>query len=224
MFPLRDSTPRHSFPLINYILIIANVVVFIYQLMLTNTDAFVYQYAFIPSEFNPFNIFSYYYVFTSIFLHGGFLHLISNVWFLHVFGDNVEDVMGHFHYLIFYLLAGVAATLLQYYFTINSDIPMIGASGAISGVAGAYFVLFRKSKVLTLVTYFFWIWDIVELPVWFFLGYWFVIQFFQGIGSIVSIDVQHGGVAYLAHVGGFIFGYIYSQRVKHQVSPASIPS
>jgi membrane associated rhomboid family serine protease len=217
MFPLRDSTPRNSFPIINYTLIFINILVFFYQLVQPSLDGFVYKYAFIPAEFHPANIASYYYIFTSLFLHGGFLHLISNVWFLHIFGDNVEDVLGHFQYLIFYLLAGVAATLLQYYFTSGSDIPMIGASGAISGVAGAYFVLFRKSKVLTLVTYFFWIWDIVELPVWFFLGYWFVIQFFQGVGSIVSIDVQHGGVAYLAHIGGFIFGYLYAQKNKQQV-------
>lgn len=207
MFPLRDSTPRTTFPYINYLIIALNVAVFVYQLFLPNMDKFIYQYAFIPKEFNAADLKSYFYIFTSMFIHGGIFHLVSNVWFLHIFGDNVEDEIGHIRYLIFYLLAGVAATLLQYAFIQHSEIPMIGASGAISGVAGAYFFLFRKSKVIALVTYFFWIWDIVELPVWFFLGYWFIIQLFASIGSIVAFQLNSGGVAYLAHLGGFVFGY-----------------
>lgn len=208
MFPLRDSTPRSTFPYINYLIILLNIGVFIYQLLLPNPDKFIYQYAFIPREFIFVDLKSYIYIFTSMFMHGGIFHLVSNVWFLHIFGDNVEDEIGHIRYLIFYLCAGVAATLLQYAFITQSEIPMIGASGAISGVAGAYFFLFRKSKVIALVTYFFWIWDIVELPVWFFLGYWFIIQLFASIGSIVAFQLNSGGVAYLAHLGGFLFGYI----------------
>lgn len=217
MFPLKDSTPRRTFPYINYLIIILNVVVFIYQLTQSDSDAFVSQYAFVPAQFHYLDLTSYIPIFTSLFLHGGFLHIISNMWFLHIFGDNIEDAMGHIPYLFFYFLAGFVATMLQYIFIPGSDIPMIGASGAISGVAGAYFVLFRRSKVLTLVTYFFWIWDIIELPVWLFLGYWFILQLFYGLGSVVSFDVNQGGVAWFAHVGGFIFGYLIAKRIKNSI-------
>lgn len=214
MFPLRDSTPRKSFPFINYLIILINIVIFIMQLAAPDPESFVLDYAFIPVQFHFTDIYSYTYIITAMFLHGGFLHLISNMWFLHIFGDNVEDVLGHFRYLLFYLASGVAATLLQYYFMQDAAIPLIGASGAISGIAGAYFVLFRHSKVVTLVTYFFWIWDIIELPVWFFLGYWFIIQLFNGIGSVVALDYNGGGVAWFAHVGGFLFGYLLVKSIS----------
>lgn len=217
MFPLKDSTPRRTFPFINYCIIVLNVIIFFYQLTLPNSDAFVSHYAFIPAQFNYLIPTTYIAIFTSLYLHGGFLHIVSNMWFLHIFGDNIEDVMGHIPYLFFYLLAGFVATMLQYVFIPGSTIPMIGASGAISGIAGAYFVLFRRSKVLTLVTYFFWIWDIIELPVWLFLGYWFILQLFYGLGSVVSFDVNQGGVAWFAHVGGFIFGYLMARRLKNSI-------
>jgi membrane associated rhomboid family serine protease len=208
MFPLYDSTPRNTFPFINYLLIALNIFAFYLELTAPNFDQFVYTYSFIPASFHLAQPVAYLSIITSIFLHGGFLHIISNMWFLHIFGDNVEDVMGHFPYLIFYLLSGVFATLSQYFLAPDSTVPMIGASGAISAVAGAYFVWFKGSTVKTLIPLFI-IWDIIDLPVWFFLGYWFVTQVFSGFGSIVSFDVQ-GGVAWFAHIGGFLFGYLFA--------------
>ena len=210
MFPLRDSTPRHSFPFVNYVLIAVNAFVFLAQLSSPDPDAFVLNYAFIPSQFNLLDPQSYVPIFTSIFVHGGFFHIISNMWFLHIFGDNVEDTLGHIPYFVFYLLGGLVATLAQYFLYAGSNIPMIGASGAVSAIAGAYFVYFRRSSIKALVTYVF-VWQVVELPVWFFLGYWFIIQVFSGVGSLVTLDVQTGGIAWFAHVGGFVFGYLISK-------------
>jgi len=212
MFPIKDSTPRRSFPFINYFIIAANILVFLIQISAPDFEAFINSYAFIPKQFNFFVLQTYTPIFTSLFLHGGLFHLLSNMWFLRIFGDNVEDRMGHIPYFVFYLIGGAAATLTQYLFSINSSIPQIGASGAISAVAGAYFVLFRQSRVLTLIPIFF-VW-LVEIPVGLFLGYWFFVQLFSGIGSIVSYDVNQGGVAFFAHVGGFVFGYLLAKRLK----------
>lgn len=210
MFPISDTSERDTFPIINYIIIIITVLVFLLQLSVPDFDNFVLLYGFVPSRFNILNLDSYKYILFSIFLHGGFLHIISNLWFLHIFGDNVEDRMGHLRYLLFYLAGGFAAVMMQYVFTMQSNLPMIGASGAISAVAGAYFVLLRNSKVKTLITYFF-IWNIVEIPAWLFLGYWFFIQIFSSVGSLVSYDINQGGVAYFAHIGGFVFGYLIAK-------------
>ncbi len=221
MFPIRDSTPRRSFPFVNYFIIFVTVIVFLVQITAPDFDhikggfeAFVFQYGFVPSRFNFFNPFSYRFILYSIFLHGGWFHLISNLWFLHIFGDNVEDELGHLKYLRFYIMAGFAAAFGQLAFNLGSSLPMIGASGAISGVAGAYFVLFKRSKIETLVPTFFGFLNIVELPAWFFLGYWFFIQVFSGLGSLVTFDIQQGGVAWFAHVGGFVFGYVVSKRIS----------
>lgn len=213
MFPLRDSAPRDKFPFINYILIIANVYIFFLQLASPNFERFVYQFGFIPAEFNLFDLESYKYIFTSIFLHGGFLHVLSNMWFLHIFGDNLEDRLGHFKYLAFYFLGGLIASLAQYVVSPESTIPMIGASGAVSAIAGAYFVFFKGHTIDALVTYFLF-WDVIELPATFFLGYWFVIQVFSGVGSLAS--VAHGGVAWFAHIGGFIFGYFVARSMRQR--------
>ena len=144
------------------------------------------------------------------------MHILSNMWFLHIFGDNVEDAIGHIPYLIFYIIGGIVSMLCQYAIAPNADVPMIGASGAISAVAGMYFVLYRRSSVKTLVILFFGLIDIVNIPVWLFLGYWFILQLFSGIGSLSSIDPHAGGVAYMAHVGGFVFGYFFAQFVKQE--------
>jgi|SRR3989344_4809025 len=210
MFPIRDLTPRRSFPIVNYLLIAITVYVFFLQISAPNFEEFIFQYGFIPSQFSFFDIDSYKYVLYSIFLHGGFFHIASNLWFLHIFGDNVEDIFGHFWYLIFYLLAGTIAVFVQLFFSLGSAIPMIGASGAISGVSGAYFVLFRHSKIQSLVPTF-GFYHLVDLPAWFFLGYWFVIQIFSGVGSLVAYDINHGGVAFFAHIGGFVFGYVWAK-------------
>lgn len=212
MFPIRDSTPRRRFPFINYLIIITTIFVFLIQLSAPDFEEFIFQYGFIPARFNLFDFNSYRYILYSIFLHGGWFHLLSNLWFLHIFGDNVEDRFGHLNYLIFYLLAGVAAIFSQLIFNLGSEIPMIGASGAISGVAGAYFALFKNSKIEALVPGFFGFLHLIELPAWFFLGYWFFIQVFSGLGSLVSYDLNQGGVAWFAHIGGFVFGWWITQK------------
>lgn len=185
-----------------------NVIVFLIQLSATNVDVFTVQYSFIPKYFNLFDLNTYFFIFSAMFMHGGFLHIISNMWFLHIFGDNVEDQFGHFKYLLFYLAAGVAATLGQYFLDPASSIPVIGASGAISGVAGAYFVMFRRSTIKTLIPIFI-LPAIIDISAPFFLGYWFFIQIFSGIGALATY--QSGGVAWFAHVSGFIFGYLIAR-------------
>lgn len=213
MFPLRDSTPRKTFPFFNYLIILINIIVFLIQLSAPDFEKFVFTYGFIPARFHLLEPNSYPPLLYSIWLHGGFFHIISNLWFLHIFGDNVEDRLGHLRYLLFYLLAGIFASLTQYFLTINSNIPLIGASGAISGVAGAYFVFFRRSTVETLVPGFFGFFHIIELPVWFFLGYWFFIQVFSGVGSLVTFNISHGGIAWFAHIGGFVYGYYVAKMI-----------
>ncbi len=212
MFPLYDSSNgRKTFPFVNIALIILNVYAFYLQLSAPDFDRFIYQYAFIPADFSILNPFSYFYIFTSIFMHGGFMHIISNMWFLHIFGDNVEDHMGHFKYLLFYLAAGVAASLGQYIISSESLIPMVGASGAISGVAGAYFILFGKSKIRTLMTLGFYI-STIDLPAWVFLGLWFAIQLFSGFSTFDP--GAEGGVAWFAHIAGFLFGWIVGPFIR----------
>ena len=149
------------------------------------------------------------------------MHILSNMWFLHIFGDNVEDALGHIPYLLFYLVGGLVATLSQYAFDPHSTIPIVGASGAISAAAGLYFILFRSSTVKTLVVFFFGLFQIVKIPVWLFLGYWFVIQIFSEIGAWGAVNPEDGGVAYLAHIGGFVFGCAVAQFVHYRVS--SVP-
>jgi len=212
MFPISDTTQRRRFPFINYLLILITIFVFLIQIAAFDFEKFIYTWGFVPARFSFFDISSYQYILYSIFLHGGLFHLFSNLWFLHIFGDNVEDRLGHLNYLIFYLLAGVFAVFSQYIFNIGSSVPMIGASGAISGVAGAYFVLEPRGKIKALVPTFFGFYDILVLPAWFFLGYWFLIQLFSGFGSLVTFDINQGGVAWFAHIGGFLFGYFAAKR------------
>jgi membrane associated rhomboid family serine protease len=146
-------------------------------------------------------------ILTSMFLHGSWLHVLGNMWFLRIFGDNVEDHLGHFGYLIMYLISGIAAALLHLLFNIGSPIPSVGASGAIAGVMGAYFVLYPRARVLTLVPFLF-VW-LIWLPAWVMLGYWFVIEFLSGAASAVASTAQTtGGIAFWAHVGGFVAGII----------------
>lgn len=216
MFPLGDSTPRRNFPLVNYLIIVITVIIFIIQISAPDFEAFVFQFGFVPSRFNFLNLESYRYILYSIFLHGGWFHIASNLWFLHIFGDNVEDRLGHFIFPVFYILAGVIAVFVQFAFNSGSSIPMIGASGAISGVAGVYFVLFRDAKIKSLVPTLFGFYDVIELPAWFFLGYWFVIQVFSGVGSLVTYDIQRGGIAFFAHVGGFMFGYLFAKSAAER--------
>lgn len=202
MFPIRDTHASKGFPIVNYLIIIGNILIFILQMVSPDPDAFIRAYGFVSSPGLDFTIFS------SMWLHAGILHIASNLWFLHIFGDNVEDRLGHIRYAVFYVAAGVAALLVQYSFYPTSTVPLIGASGAIAGVTGAYFVIFKHSEILALVPTFFGIWQKVRLPAWFFLGYWFVLQIFSGIGAITTVSADGGGIAFFAHIGGFIFGYI----------------
>ena len=186
MFPLKDNIPAKNFPTVNIGLIIINVVFFIYQVSYGHrVDQLIMAFGFIPARFleqqaeNFLNPARFLPVFSSMFLHGNLLHLISNMWMLWIFGDNVEDCMGHGRYLLFFLLCGVASVAVQAVFSPGSVVPMIGASGAISGVLGAYFLTFPQARVLTLVPIVI-IFYLIELPAYFFLGFWFVMQFIQG--------------------------------------------
>jgi membrane associated rhomboid family serine protease len=203
MLPISDVIPSRTVPFVTIGLIVINVLVFLYQLMLPSEllEAFVRQYALIPAWF------SWPSVFTSMFLHAGFLHVAGNMLFLWIFGDNVEDRLGHARYLVFYLGAGVVAALAQLMIDPFSKVPMVGASGAIAGVMGAYIVLYPQSRILTavFVLIFF---DIVEIPAIFFLGLWFLMQLLSGIGSLGPTSAAGGGTAFFAHIGGFVSGLI----------------
>ncbi len=207
MIPIRDTNVRNSFPFINYLIILTNIYVFVLQLGAANPEAFTYMFGFVPARFSFLHPVSYQSIISSMWMHGGFLHIIFNMWFLHIFGDNVEDRMGHIKYFLFYVICGVAAVAAQYVIAPTSAIPLIGASGAIAGVTGAYFHFFKHSRIQALVPSFFGLWHSIELPSWFFLGYWFVLQIFSGIGSLAATQYNEGGVAFFAHIGGFVCGY-----------------
>jgi membrane associated rhomboid family serine protease len=182
---------------------VANVLVFLYQASLDSytLNWFISRYAIIPDRLQ------YSDLVTSMFLHGGWMHLIGNMWFLWIYGDNVEDVLGHTKFLIFYLLCGIAAALLHAVLNSYSRVPTLGASGAIAGVMGAYLIKFPHSRILTLVPIIVFF-TTVEIPAVLILVYWFVIQIFSGVGSIGYSNVSRGGVAWFAHVGGFVAGMI----------------
>src|SRR5215216_2713194 len=202
MIPLRDIIPSRTTPVVTISLIVINVLVFLYELSLARAvEVFTLYYGLVPAAF------SWVAVFTSMFLHGGVLHFGGNMLYLWIFGDNVEDRMGHGRFLFFYLLCGVAAALVQTITNPSSVVPMVGASGAIAGVMGAYFVLYPRSRILTLVPIFFFI-QLIEVPAIFFLGIWFLLQFLQGVGSLAAAGTRTsgGGIAFWAHVAGFVTG------------------
>ena len=201
MIPLRDIIPSRTTPVVTVSLIVTNAAVFLYQLSLgPAVEAFVLRFGLAPAAF------WWPGVFTSMFLHGGVLHFAGNMLYLWIFGDNVEDRMGHGRFLAFYLLCGTAAALAQVAAEPSSPVPMVGASGAIAGVMGAYFVLYPRSRIVTLLPLFIF-WQIIKVPAIFFLGLWLVIQFASGIGSIASAtDQSAGGIAFWAHVAGFAAG------------------
>jgi membrane associated rhomboid family serine protease len=201
MFPLKDEIKSYSFPIVSYLIILINSGVYIYHYFIyPNPEEFIYKYGFIPSNFNFLNII------TAMFLHGGFFHIFSNMLFLFIFGDNVEDVLGHLRFLIFYIFWGICAALLQAFFYPNSSVPMIGASGAISGVLGAYFIFFPTSRILSFVFIPFLYVGLAEIPALFYLGIWFLNQFIQGtFSTLLNIST---GIAFWAHIGGFVAGLI----------------
>ena len=207
--PIKDLNPRRTYPVVNTLLILTNVIVFLYQLTLPAHEyqAFVRANATIPAHirgalaghgsleaaFLP--------IFTSMFLHSGFMHIAGNMLFLWIFGDNVEDYFGHLPYLLFYLVCGIGSGLTHIIFNFHSPLPALGASGAISGVMGAYILLFPRARVLTLVFIFF-----IPIPAFIILGYWFLLQFLAGVSSVGAAAT--GGVAWWAHIGGFLLGMV----------------
>jgi membrane associated rhomboid family serine protease len=201
MFPLRDTQPSYSKPVVTILLIVVNILVFLFEFSLDpeTQNAFIAAYGLIPDQFHFFN------VLTSMFLHGGWMHVLGNMWFLWIFGDNIEDILGHGKYLLFYLLCGAVAALAQVAVSPNSRIPTVGASGAIAGIMGAYMIKFPQSRILSLIfiVVFF---TTVELPAWIYLIYWFVLNFFSGVGTLGVSQASQGGVAFFAHIGGFIAG------------------
>ena len=220
MIPLRDSNRARHFPVMNWLILIANGLVFFYELGLSQSglETFVNTYALVPAQLNDQPVTFGVTMFTSMFLHAGWFHFLSNMWVLYIFGDNIEDRMGPGAYMIFYLLGGVAAALLQTYVFPGSTIPMLGASGAIAGVLGAYLFMFPGARVSTLVPIFLFI-SIVEVPAVIFLGFWFISQLFSGLASI---GVQGGGVAWWAHIGGFLVGLVLNPFFRRRSPPRSI--
>ncbi len=207
MFPLYDTLRSRRFPLINWLLIILNGMVFYYELTLGEDGLFrfIHAWGLVPLQLTSSPAEAWPAIFTSMFLHAGWFHFLSNMWILIIFGDNVEDRMGGGPYLIFYLLSGTAAALLQAYLYPASVIPMTGASGAIAGVLGAYLILFPRARVASLVPIFF-IFTLIEVPALIFLGFWFVSQLFSGWLALQGADMS--GVAWWAHIGGFVFGLL----------------
>ena len=212
MIPIRDDAPRYSTPYVNYFLLTLNVAVFLVMALagphtaqqIADTFAYRPRYltGFVFQHDAGMGLAALVTVFTSMFMHSGLWHLVGNMWVLYIFGDNVEDYLGHFSYLLFYLLSGIFAMLLHTLLNLGSPVPAVGASGAIAGVMGAYFILFPSARVLVPVFFFIPIW----LPAWIVLGYWIVTQFLGGAATSMASAQPGGGIAFWAHVGGFAAG------------------
>lgn len=208
-FPYKDDNPRVLIPFVTYFIIGLNVLVFIYQYFIIQgaqlSENFIYTYALIPA--NP----SILTIFSSMFMHGGFTHIIFNMWFLWIFGDNIESVLGHKKYLLFYFLCGIGAGLSQIQIDPESTIPMVGASGAIAGVLGAYLFRFPRATVHVLVILIIFI-TFIRVPAMIVIGFWFLSNLTAGIGTL-GIE-QAGGTAWFAHIGGFISGVLFNYLFK----------
>jgi len=195
-FPYKDDNPRVLFPFVNYGIITINILIFLI-LFFTAYEKNIYSYGFIPNEFKIITIF------TSMFIHGGVGHILGNMWFLYIFGDNVESILGHVKYLLFYIFCGIIAAIVQFFIAPNSTIPMVGASGAIAGILGSYMISFPNARVHVLTIIFIFITTFI-VPAQIVLGIWFLIQLSSGLSSL-GIDTT-GGIAWFAHIGGFIAG------------------
>jgi membrane associated rhomboid family serine protease len=201
MFPIGDDdSGRRTVPLVTYALIALNVLFFFVEM--SGGDAFIMRWAFVPSRFIANPVADFLTLFTSMFMHAGYVHLAGNMLYLWIFGDNVEDRFGHAKFTIFYLICGIAATFAQLAFSLNSNIPNLGASGAIAGVLGAYILMFPQGRVSVLQGR-----QVIQVPALIVIGLWIVLQLFSGVGSI-SNSSETGGVAYMAHIGGFIAGFV----------------
>ena len=196
-FPYKDDNPRVLFPFVTYGIIGLNILVFWAQFFVYGNERLISTFAFVPYEFKLFTIF------TSMFMHGGLMHIIGNMWFIYIFGDNVESILGHVRFLLFYLFCGIGAAVAQFLIQPDSTTPMVGASGAIAGVLGAYMIKFPKARVHVLAVIFIFITTIV-VPAQLVLGLWFLMQLSGGLGSL-GFDTT-GGIAWFAHIGGFIVG------------------
>ena len=196
-FPYKDDNPRVLFPFVTYGIIGLNILVFWAQFFVYGNERLISTFAFVPYEFKLFTIF------TSMFMHGGLMHIIGNMWFLYIFGDNVESILGHVRFLLFYLFCGIGAAVAQFLIQPDSTTPMVGASGAIAGVLSAYMIKFPKARVHVLAVIFIFITTIV-VPAQLVLGLWFLMQLSGGLGSL-GFDTT-GGIAWFAHIGGFIVG------------------
>jgi len=201
MLPIGDDdSARRAVPVVTYALIVLNVLFFLVEL--GGGDAFITKWAFVPSRFLANPVADFLTLFTSMFMHGGWLHLGGNMLYLWIFGDNVEDRFGPGRFLIFYLLCGLGATAAQLVFSLDSNVPNLGASGAIAGVLGSYVLLFPQARVSVLQGQ-----RVIPMPALIVIGFWFILQLFSGIGSIAQTS-DTGGVAYMAHVGGFVVGFV----------------
>lgn len=216
MIPLRDNIPSRGVPFVNYGIIGANVLGFIFELMMgRHLQPFMHVFGVVPdrivtiaTEYPSMIQWAVYPFFTSLFLHGGWLHLLGNMLFLYIFGDNVEGALGHIRYLVFYLACGLAASLTHFALNLSSPVPTVGASGAIAGVLGAYFLLFPRARIVTLVPIFYFL-QIMEIPAFVFLGFWFLLQFLSGSAALFTSQTT-GGIAWWAHIGGFVAGGGYT--------------
>src|SRR5213593_1887574 len=211
MIPLRDVIPSRTTPYITITIIALNALAWLFELMLPESQLteFLYVYGVVPAAFSAPTLI------TSMFLHGSWSHVIGNMWYLWIFGDNVEDRLGHGRFIFFYLLCGIIAAFGQIAMDPESTLPTIGASGAIAGVMGAYFVLYPRSRVLTLIPLFFW-WEIFELPALVLLGFWFLMQLFSAGAIAATAHSAGGGVAFMAHVAGFVTGMIVAFALRQR--------
>jgi len=208
VIPLRDTIPSSRVPVVNYTIIAVNVAVFLHEATLgRRSEAFLFTYGLVPREFMVTTLF------TSMFVHAGWLHVLGNMLYLYIFGDNVEDRLGHIRYVVFYLLCGAAAGATHALTAVHSGVPVVGASGAIAGVSGAYFLFFPTSRVVTLVPIFLFV-QIIEIPAVFFLFMWFVWQVVSGVATLGA--ASRGGVAVWAHVGGFVAGMIVGPLLRRR--------
>src|SRR3984893_15032159 len=203
MIPLRDVIPSRTTPYVTITIIVLNTLAWLFELSLPQEtlNAFLTVYGVVPAYF------SWPTLITSMFLHGGWMHVIGNMWYLWIFGDNVEDSLGHGRFIVFYLLCGIVAAFGQILIQPDSTLPTIGASGAIAGAMGAYFVFYPLSRVLTLLPLII-IWEIVELPAIVLLGFWFLMQLFSAGTIAMTANTGGGGVAFMAHIAGFLFGVV----------------
>jgi len=212
MIPIRDTIASKNYPIVNHTIIGINIALYLFEMSLgTYLDRFIYIYGLVPARYSVPQIAAYFStfqqffsLFSFMFLHGGFFHLLGNMWFLYIFGDNIEDRLGPFRYIAFYLLCGITSGLSHLVLNFHSNMPTIGASGAIAGVMGAYLILHPHAKILTLIPIIIIPW-FIEIPAFFFLGLWFVIQFLNATGTHGGA----GGIAWWAHIGGFVFGIVF---------------